>query len=226
MVELTPPIITLDGPGGAGKSSVSQQLAHDLTWHFLDSGAIYRSLTVVVLDADVNVQDEMAVLAHVTSFDLRFEPCLNGEPARVFIDGVDRTATVRHEATGKQASIIAAYPKVREALLQRQRRFVSLPGLVAEGRDMGTTVFPEATLKCYLTASTEIRADRRYNQLKSQGIDVSLSDLVQALRDRDARDEQRAISPLRPAGDAVVIDTSHMNLQQVVTYIHQLWADK
>ncbi len=208
------PVITLDGPSGSGKGTISQLLAQHLQWNFLDSGALYR---LVALDASrqglaADQEEDLARLA--AGLDVRFEPSAALE-AVVWLQGEDVSRAIRDEAIGVMASKVAALPAVREALLSRQREFAEHPGLVADGRDMGTVVFPDATLKVYLTATAEERAARRYKQLKAKGEDVSLAPLLADIKARDERDSQRSASPLKPATDAMVLDSTQLNIEQV-----------
>ena len=215
----TVPVVTIDGPGGSGKGTVSQLLAARLAWHYLDSGALYRAVGLAAQEKEVRF-DDAAALAHLARVaDIRFEPQAGGQPARVWLDGRDVSDVLRTEETGCLASRVAQFPAVREALLDKQRDFRRQPGLVADGRDMGTTVFPEAILKVFLTASPEVRAERRYKQLKEKGLDVILSRLLGEIRERDARDAARQASPLRPAADAELLDTSSLSIAQAVEMI-------
>ena len=212
------PVITLDGPSGSGKGTVSQRLATGLGWHYLDSGAIYRALAHAANKADVSDSATAAEMAR--TLNLAFQPSPDGGAA-VLLDGVDITDDIRTEECGALASRLAAEPEVRAALLQRQRDFRQAPGLVADGRDMGTVVFPDASHKIYLTASAEIRAERRHKQLKLKGINDSIARLIEVIRERDARDEGRETSPLKPAADAIVLDTSDLSLDEVVERVQQ-----
>ena len=208
-----PVVITVDGPSGAGKGTVCAILAEALGWHLLDSGALYR-ITGLASDRKgiaLNSEDEVAdVAAHL---DVRFIP--TGTGVQVILEGDDVTTTIRTEEVGSLASQVAALPKVRDALLQRQRDFRQAPGLIADGRDMGTVVFPDAPLKIYLTASAEERARRRFTELNERGLDVTLSGLLEDIKARDHRDMNREVAPLVPADDAIEIDTSDFNAMQV-----------
>lgn len=210
----TIPVITIDGPGGSGKGTLSRLLANQLGWHWLDSGAIYRLTALAALRNGTHLDNVAALVKQARTLDASFGESADGE-ASVFLGGEDVTARLRTEEAGEAASRIAAYPEVREALLQRQRDFRQAPGLVADGRDMGTVVFPDAALKLFLTASIEERAERRYKQLKAQGFDISIDALFREISARDDRDMNRSVSPLRPAEDAVVIDSSAMSIDEM-----------
>jgi cytidylate kinase len=207
------PVLTIDGPSGAGKGTVSRAVAKKLGWNYLDSGAIYRSLAIAALKKQCDIADIPSVVEIAKGMDLVFE-C--GELLVVKLDGIDITAELPFETTGNTASIIASYQEVRDVLLQKQKDFQKQPGLVADGRDMGTVVFPDALAKFYLTASAEVRAVRRQKQLKEQGIDVNISGLVRDIEERDARDCGRKDSPLKPAADALIIDTDQLGIDEVV----------
>ncbi len=209
------PVITIDGPGGSGKGTLSRLLAKRLGWHWLDSGAIYRLTALAALRNGVDLDDVPALVAQARRLDARFGESADGE-ASVLLGTDDVTAELRTEQAGEAASKIAACPEVREALLQRQRDFRQPPGLVADGRDMGTVVFPDARLKLFLTASIEERARRRYKQLKAQGFDISIDALFREISARDERDMNRPVSPLRPADDAVVVDCSTMTIDEML----------
>lgn len=214
------PIITIDGPVGAGKGTIAQALAKKLGWHLMDSGAIYRILALSVLQNQTDPNDEITVTALAANLNIEFRPSLqNNTPCQVFLENQDVTNQIRTEDVGKIASVIAALPKVRQALLQLQRAFRKPPGLIADGRDMGTVVFPAASFKIFLTASALVRAKRRYQQLLNKGINVKLPALVQEITERDARDEQRAASPLKPADDAIIIDTTDLTIKEVIKKI-------
>lgn len=216
------PVLTIDGPSGSGKGTVGQILAQRLGWHFLDSGALYRALGVAAKQAGVSFEDRPALAQLASSMDIRFIPRADGSPAVVLLHGEEIGDQLRTEESGRLASIVAAIPEVRRALLQKQHSFRRSPGLVADGRDMGSTVFPDAILKVYLTASPEVRAERRYKQLIDKGFDVNLPRLLDEIRERDARDAGRAVSPLKPAEDACILDTSQLDISGVVERVHGL----
>ncbi|HIQ40888.1 MAG TPA: (d)CMP kinase [Sulfurivirga caldicuralii] len=204
------PVITIDGPSGVGKGTLAQKLVEKLGFHFLDSGAIYRALAWGVLQQNLDPEDTAAVVALARDLPVRFEA------GRIWFADTDITTAIRTEGVAAMASKVAAIPQVREALLARQRDFVQSPGLVADGRDMGTVVFPEAQVKLFLDASAPVRAQRRYNQLINQGVDANIDQIVREIEARDDRDRNRTVAPLKPAEDAFVIDTSHLSLDEVV----------
>ncbi len=208
------PVVTIDGPSGAGKGAVSARVAKALAWHVLDSGAVYRSVALAALEAGLDLADEQALVALCGDLPLSFNPGDDG--IDVCLEGRSLGAALRAEAVGQASSCVAALPKVRDALLGLQRRYRRLPGLVADGRDMGTVVFPDADVKIYLDASVEERAHRRYRQLKDNGKDVTLVRLMSDLEARDRRDRERVVSPTVPAEDATVVDSTHMTLDDVV----------
>lgn len=210
------PVLAIDGPSGSGKGTVAGMLAHRLGWNLLDSGAIYRLLALAATRSNIPFDDECRLANLAAHLAVRFQPATSEDPiARIFLDQCDVTDVIRTEAVGADASRVAALPSVRAALLQRQRDFQVLPGLVADGRDMGTVVFPQATLKVFLTASAEERAQRRYLQLKEKGLDVTLERLIADIRARDLRDTERSVAPLMPAPDAVLIDSTCLEISQV-----------
>jgi cytidylate kinase len=213
------PVLTIDGPSGAGKGTVSRLAAKRLGWHYLDSGSIYRSLALAVSKQSVDLADEKAIVKAAEAMHLEFE-C--GEELTVRLNGQDITAEISLESTGSIASTVAAIPEVRRVLLQKQRDFKQLPGLVADGRDMGTVVFPEAPFKVFLTASASERAMRRYKQLIEKGIDANLAQITSEIEERDRRDRERATAPLAMASDALYLDSSEMTIDSVVEEILNL----
>lgn len=215
------PVLTIDGPSGVGKGTAAIRIARSRSWHYLDSGALYRTLALAVRNYGVQRNDPVAVAAVAARLDFRCVFDSAADDGVVWLDGAEVTSHLRTEAVAADASVIAAYRDVRAALLNRQRQECRRPGLVADGRDMGRVVFPQALLKIFLVADVEIRAKRRYRQLKDKGFDGSLPDLIRALQKRDKRDSGRAASPLLPAGDAVVIDTSEMSIEAVVSDINR-----
>lgn len=204
------PVIAIDGPSASGKGTVAARVAQALGFHYLDSGALYRALAHAAVRAGIALDDEPGLVALAQRLDLRFT---GGE---IYLDGVPAGDAVRSEAVGRAASRIATLPAVRTALLARQRAFRRPPGLVTDGRDMGTVVFPDARLKVYLVAGVEERARRRYNQLIEKGIDANLQQILQDLRERDARDANRAAAPLQRAADAKLLDTTDMSIEDAV----------
>lgn len=215
------PVIAVDGPSGSGKGTLAHWLSHKLSWHLLDSGALYRAVAVMANKEQVQMNEEKKLTSLAENLDIRFEPIASGEVA-VYIAGEDVSGILRNENTAAIASQVAAVQTVRDALFQRQKQFQQMPGLVADGRDMGTVVFPDAPLKVYLTASAEKRAERRYKQLKDKGFDANLAALRRDIEARDQRDKNRAISPLKPAEDAVIIDTSTLPIKTVCEKVYQL----
>jgi len=209
------PVLTVDGPSGTGKGALCGYLASRLGWHWLDSGALYRSIGYLATTRGVELDHDAELAAIAATLRVSFEPG-NGGEQRVLLDGtLDITDAIRSETCGNAASRAAAHRAVRQVLLEQQRRFRRPPGLVADGRDMGTVVFPDAPLKIFLTASPEVRAGRRYKQLKDKGNSVNLPRLSAEIEERDARDAGRSVSPLIPAPDAIVIDTSALDIEQV-----------
>ncbi len=222
MTEDPVPVVTIDGPSGSGKGTVGQLVAQKLGWHFLDSGAMYRIAGLAAERAGVDLRDEQAVARIAREMRVEFVPRQPGETIGVMLDGEDAGEAIRTEEGGRRASIVAALPGVRRTLLDKQRSFRRPPGLVADGRDMGTTVFPDAILKIFLTATPEARAMRRYNQLKEKGFGANLPQLLEEIRERDARDAGRSASPLRPAPDACILDSSPLGISEVVDRVFAL----
>jgi len=214
---VTIPVITVDGPSGVGKGTTASLLSNHLGWHLLDSGAIYRALALKVLNTDSEISDVDKLVELAEGLDLKFESVI-GEPTLVYLDGQCVNHDLRMESCGNIASIIASIPQVRATLLQRQIQFRKSPGLVADGRDMGTVVFTDAQIKFYLTASGQERAKRRHKQLKNKGVDASMRALEKEIGARDARDSNRKVSPLVPADDAIIIDTSDLSIDEVFHY--------
>ena len=212
------PVITIDGPSGAGKGTVARIVADQLGWHLLDSGAIYRVLALATQYHNVSLDDDESIIPMAAHLDVQFEISSQGE-GKVILEGEDVTQTIRTEEIGGLASKVAAFPRVREALLRRQRAFSVTPGLVADGRDMGTVVFAQAPVKVFLTASAEERAQRRHNQLKDKGVDVNIGRLLDDIRQRDERDQNRKVAPLIAAEGALVIDSTELTISEVVNEI-------
>ena len=212
------PVLTIDGPSGSGKGTISRLVAARLGWHYLDSGALYRAVGVAAGWADLDLDDAGALVRCAFDSEIAFREDASGE-LRVLVNGHDATDELRTETAGAAASAIAAIPEVRSALTDRQRAFRQQPGLVADGRDMGTVIFPDARTKVFLTASAAERAERRYKQLKDKGVSVTLDGLLREILARDARDANRAVAPLRPAEDAVRIDTTGLSIEVVVARV-------
>ncbi len=221
------PVVTIDGPSGAGKGTVASIIAKQQGWHLLDSGAIYRVLAVAIEHHKLGIEDEEALIPIAAHLDVQFDVTNNNE-SKVILEGEDVTHSIRTEEIGILASKIAAFPRVREALLRRQRAFRMPPGLVADGRDMGTVVFTDALVKIFLTASAEERAQRRYQQLKAKGFDVKIGRLLDDIRQRDERDRNRKVAPLVPAEGALIIDSTELSIESVVdkitAFIHEKMA--
>jgi len=209
------PVLTIDGPSGSGKGTISRIVAGRLGWHYLDSGALYRVVGYAAHRDDADLADHAGLAALASRTDIRFDTDGDAEP-RVLVDGVDATDAIRTETAGTAASAIASIPEVRQALFDKQHAFRRLPGLVADGRDMGTVIFPDAQFKVFLTASATQRAERRYKQLNDKGVSVSMVDLLREILARDARDAERVVAPLKPAEDAVLIDTTDVPVERVV----------
>jgi cytidylate kinase len=218
-------VVTIDGPSGSGKGTIAQLLADELGWHLLDSGALYRILAHAAQEKNISIESESEeLIALAEALPVSFST-LDGA-THAMLDGQSVESQIRTEAAGNAASKVAAMPGVRQALLRRQRDFEQPPGLVADGRDMGTTVFPEAPAKIFLTASVEERAQRRYNQLKQKGFDANFRALSQEIAERDARDANRDASPLRPADDAYLLDSSSLTIEQVLQKAKNYLAEK
>ena len=209
------PVLTIDGPSGSGKGTISRAVADRLGWHYLDSGAIYRAVGQAAAWEGLDLSDAEAIAACAARTDIRVLTDGQGEP-HVVVNGKDATRALRTETAGAAASAIAAHPPVRAALVDLQLRFRQPPGLVADGRDMGTVIFPDAPYKVYLTASAAERAKRRYKQLKDKGVSVNLDSLLHEIAARDERDAGRAVAPLKPADDAVIVDSTGMPITQVI----------
>lgn len=225
MTNATIPVLAVDGPGGSGKGTVCRAVTEAMGWHLLDSGAIYRALAVAARNRGVDAAQSERLAEVARNLDVVFEPVPEGD-VRVLVDGDDVTLDLRSETTGDLASRVAAVPAARDALLQRQRDFRKPPGLVADGRDMGTVVFPDATVKVFLTASGDERARRRHKQLKDQGVDVSLASLLDEIAVRDQRDRNREVAPLVPAADAEELDTTGVPVEDVVERVLKLLQNK
>jgi cytidylate kinase len=219
---LSIPVIAIDGPGGSGKGTIAQLLSRKLGWHLLDSGAMYRIVGLAAVKAGIDLDDEAALALLAEQMNVRFCEGQIGEPATVILDNEDISDSVRTEQAGDYASRVAVHGKVRQALVQRQRDFAQAPGLVADGRDMGTVIFADAPLKIYLTASAEARAERRYKQLMKKGESVSLPALLEDVRRRDERDMQRLVAPLKPADDAIQLDSTTMGIEEVLQTVFTL----
>lgn len=213
------PVITIDGPTASGKGTVAQQIAEHLGWHMLDSGALYRLVALSCLQKDIDLDDIAAVTQRAATMEVAFKG------KEVWLSGQEVSTRLRSEKVGLAASQVAAYKPLRDALLQRQRAFRQAPGLVADGRDMGTVIFPDAPLKIFLTACVRARADRRYKQLIDKGIVVKIEAILEDLKVRDERDTQRAVAPLRSAADAFVIDSSQLSIGETVAQVLAYWSN-
>jgi cytidylate kinase len=217
------PVITIDGPGGSGKGTISLRLAHELGWHFLDSGALYRLVALAAMNRGIEPDNDRGLAELAAALDARFE--VDGVDTAYVLDGEYVSEGLRAEAVSTFASHVAAQVAVRAALIERQRAFRKPPGLVADGRDMGTVIFPDAVQKFFLTASVEERALRRYKQMKEKGESVNLSRLFRDIEKRDERDRNREIAPLVPADDAVTIDSTSLSIEEVMHTIHRVLKD-
>ena len=213
------PVIAIDGPSASGKGTVAQRVAEKLGFHYLDSGALYRLVALAAIRSGVDLSDEKTLSDIAAQLDAGFEG------AEIRLQNEDVTNAIRAEACSNAASQIAAYPEVRKALLERQRQFRRIPGLIADGRDMGSVVFPEAILKIFLTANAETRAQRRYKQLIEKGIDANIATLLQDIRERDARDSNRPVAPLQKGANAHLLDTTSLNIAEAVDSVLKQYAD-
>ena len=222
----TVPVVTIDGPSGSGKGAVTAQIAEWSGFHVLDSGALYRLVGLAARRAGVSLDDERALAEIATHLDTTFQPEDGEEDWAVYLGTEVVTALIRTDEAGVDASLVSQFSGVRGALIERQRAFKAAPGLIADGRDMGTIVFPDATLKIFLTASAEQRANRRYKQLKNKGMDVNFAALLESIQARDVRDMTRAVAPLVPAEDSVVIDSSELSLSEVVQRVRSLMIER
>lgn len=222
---MTPPIITFDGPSGSGKGTIARLISKKLGWHYLESGALYRVLAFASLHANITTEEVARLVVLANELPVRFD---SKDESHILWSNQDITNEIHTEQCGNLASKIAAIPEVRAALLSRQRVFCAPPGLVTDGRDMGTVVFPEAELKIFISADRAERGKRRYMQLKDKGINVSLENVITELAERDFRDEHRVISPLKPASDAILLDTTHLNIEQtfaqVMTFVQKAFG--
>ena len=217
------PVIAIDGPSGSGKGTISRLLANELGWQFLDSGALYRLTALAAQLHTISFDDEEGLETLAAHLDVQFVSDDEGLETNIFLEGEEVSDTIRSEECGNNASKVASIQRVRDALLERQRAFRQAPGLVADGRDMGTVVFPDAELKIFLTASLEERAARRYKQLNDKGLGGSLHALLDELAVRDERDKARAAAPLKPAADAVTVDTTDIGVNEVMAEVRSLW---
>ncbi len=210
-------VVTIDGPSGSGKGTLSQLLAKKLGFHLLDSGALYRITALAALQKNIDLDNVEAVADVALNLQIRFD--VSGDKTIIFLEDKNVTDAIRAETISMAASKVAAYQPVRSALLARQRAFATAPGLIADGRDMGTVVFPDAPVKLFLTASAEARAERRYKQLIAKGETVDKTILVKEIQERDDRDTKRSVSPLVPASDAVIVDSTSMSIEQVFDFM-------
>ena len=215
-----PPVIAIDGPSGSGKGTIASELASKLGFNYLDSGAIYRTLGIAVQKANVDFTNHAQIVEIYNKSDISFE---SNKPHNIILNGKDVSMLIRSQMGSDFASKLGQIPEIRDILLEGQRAYRREPGLVADGRDMGTTVFPDANLKIFLTASVKERANRRYKQLITKGIDATLPDLLQDLKERDKRDTERTVSPLKPAEDAVTLDSTDLTIDEVVNQILKLF---
>lgn len=218
------PVITIDGLSGSGKGTIASRLAEILHWHCLDSGALYRTFAWAAINYRLSIDDQARLVSKLKSVDIQIKPVNTGSQLIIFCDGIDVTTEIRTEECSNMASRIAAIAKVRALLLPHQRAFRQAPGLVADGRDMGTVVFPDATVKFYLEATLKERAKRRYNQLKEKGINVSLPDTLEDLAQRDIRDQTRSVAPAKPAPDVIRIDTTKLSIEEVLAEVKRCVA--
>ncbi len=216
------PVLAIDGPSGVGKGTVARIMAQKLGWHLLDSGAIYRAFALAVDARNIDVTDESALVEVANNLNLEFKTETDSELVSVYLDGKDVSKVLRTEQTGEMASKIASIGVVRAALLKRQQAFAKSPGLVADGRDMGTVVFADSPFKVFLTASAQERANRRLKQLQNQGSEGIISDILANVVARDERDSSRKHSPLKPAKDALIIDTTELSIDGVITQVSEL----